>query len=868
MFITFFKQSLSYFILTTLIIFIFLFFVVFDMPVQAAQPSSDAIAIRVVPNPNNYSALRWYQEQDFTGSPQLLLVDGYQAIRDGRTVYVNAANVIGNELYTNIYIISYSQEAESATIDIFGHILSHWKFNTNITTVGICDQTTDIACLSNTDCPANEYCLSQKAKIIRDVKRLADLAEFSILFEQYKNNHGYYPRLESGSYLPHKTMSVWPSWQETLANKLGSSLPVDPINKLGDCGEARFNPTTCWDEHNQEFATSLDIPEFPTQSRVYFYSTDSQGSTANYCAQMETNYANINLSNCFIDVMENNPPSIINVNLPTAYSGLSYQGYIEAADPDGDLLTWSIDTLPGAPWDLWSSAPLLVDTAMPEQKIIRASLVGRAGDYDFDIIIDDSKVGGQIIRRFTITTVNSNLPIIQPESNKSVIIGQVLDFTITASEVDSQYPLAFMVTGNPRLPSGLSGVLVNQHDYQISGTVVDQTQDYAITVVAADLYQGFSSPINFTITVQNNPPSITSTPNTKAETCIDYSYDVDATDPDSHTISYLASSLPTNLVIDSTTGVITGQPHTPGTYNITITARDQYYSNTISPYSAEDQQTYTLDVAGYSVNTISDATVYTCPLPPSYPADLCPYNVYHSGVTFIDTASITTSNPVTYSLQNNPLWFVISPSSGTMNGTPTDHDNDPGSYTITVVASNSCGFSASTNFTLTVLANEWCGDSITQVVQGEECDDGNADSLDTCDTEGINPGTNGLCSFTFCGDDAIQSPNAFGVNEQCDDGADGDDTNQCDDNCSFTYCGDNIIQNPNGQGTGGPANDGNEVCDGGVGSYDCTDFGFDFGTLVCTSCSYDTSGCANYEYCTFDVSTLGTTMFDSCIIQF
>ncbi|MCK5358306.1 MAG: hypothetical protein KAJ48_07915, partial [Elusimicrobiales bacterium] len=114
-----------------------------------AQTSTDAIAIRIVPNENHFSALRWYQDQNFSGSPQSLTVDGYEAVRDGRTVYVNVANVSGSALYTNIYLISYNQEAESATIDIFGNILSHWKFNTNLTVDGLCRGLPSVFCLQD-----------------------------------------------------------------------------------------------------------------------------------------------------------------------------------------------------------------------------------------------------------------------------------------------------------------------------------------------------------------------------------------------------------------------------------------------------------------------------------------------------------------------------------------------------------------------------------------------------------------------------------------------------------------------------------------------------------------------------------------------
>src|SRR3989344_9451952 len=119
----------------------------------SAATSSDAIAIRVIPNPEHYSPIRWYAEKGFSGSPQSLIVDGFEAVRDGRTVYVNAANVVDtgsdgepDTLYTNIYLLSYTQEAEGATVDIFGQILSHWKFNTNIAHSGSCNKEASKIC--------------------------------------------------------------------------------------------------------------------------------------------------------------------------------------------------------------------------------------------------------------------------------------------------------------------------------------------------------------------------------------------------------------------------------------------------------------------------------------------------------------------------------------------------------------------------------------------------------------------------------------------------------------------------------------------------------------------------------------------------
>ncbi len=256
-----------------------------------AQTSSDAIAIRVIPNSNHYSPLRWYNEQGFTGAPQSLIVDGYEAIRDGRTVYVNVANIINNTFYTNIYLISYNQGAESTTIDIFGRILSHWKFNTNITAIGNCSNDVGKFCLTDYSCQSDGYCNSPKADITRDTKRLADLVEINIALKNYKNTNNRYPDLSAGSYLPNKTVSTWPSWQKTLGGELGATLPQDPINELGAC--AGYDSTTCWNDETKEFADS-DIfnPELnpPSGSNIFIYSSYSGGSSYNLCSFMESGY--------------------------------------------------------------------------------------------------------------------------------------------------------------------------------------------------------------------------------------------------------------------------------------------------------------------------------------------------------------------------------------------------------------------------------------------------------------------------------------------------------------------------------------------------------------------------------------------------
>lgn len=235
-----------------------------NSPLSAAGVSADAIAIRVMPNLNHYSPAHWYKQNvKLQGSPQSLSVDGYGAVRDGRTVYVNAANISGGRLYTNIYIISYNQEAEISTIDIFGQLLMHWKFNTNLTP-------------------------EEKDKVRRDTKRLVDLNIMELALESFKNKYGSYPKLNAGTYIANKTISVWPSWRETLAKELGIVLPIDPVNKLGACG-ANFNPDTCWDDKSKKFDGTITAG-LPDGSKVFAYAADKGGVDYYLCANWESDF--------------------------------------------------------------------------------------------------------------------------------------------------------------------------------------------------------------------------------------------------------------------------------------------------------------------------------------------------------------------------------------------------------------------------------------------------------------------------------------------------------------------------------------------------------------------------------------------------
>lgn len=362
-------------------------------PSTQTQLSPDAIAIRVFDNSQNLTPRAWYSKNiKAQRSLQSLLVDGYDAVRDDRTVYVAAANIEPcdgersaiNCLKPIMVIISFNQNISNETIDIFGQILANWRFNQNINSQpGVCsNNAASLSCLSNQDCPSGQVCDSLKSKIIRDTKRLIDLSAIKNKLEQYRGAYQRYPSLESGTYLANKTLSVWPSWQKTLAVKLGSALSVDPINKLGTTTTG-FSQTTGWNEQQRSFVTTW--PSLPANSRVYQYEFIHNTHYV-LCANFETNYQNILNYTC-ASSHENQGP-VINCSTMRTAAGQPFTAYADIFDNEGDGLnpniTYSQLSVSG-----WS--PLTLQLVNHNQQIkITAAAAGPDGRYDLVLNAQDN----------------------------------------------------------------------------------------------------------------------------------------------------------------------------------------------------------------------------------------------------------------------------------------------------------------------------------------------------------------------------------------------------------------------------------------------------------------------------------------------
>jgi cysteine-rich repeat protein len=234
----------------------------------------DAVGLRIAGNQEHVGINDWYSQQGFSGSPSDVGVDGYDGLREGRTVYVNAGAQGGSKLYTNVYVMSFNDGAAAETVAVFNQILNRINFNSNLEDTDICridgvpvapddDPAGVIACQTDADCELG-ICDAPSAKLKRDVRRWSDLHAMRRAIDATTP-----PDLREGTFMRSRTYSVWPSWDELLSNQLGFSLPKDPVNNLTDCPSG-FNPDTCWNSTDRQFFCGLD-------SHIYrYYSTGGQ----------------------------------------------------------------------------------------------------------------------------------------------------------------------------------------------------------------------------------------------------------------------------------------------------------------------------------------------------------------------------------------------------------------------------------------------------------------------------------------------------------------------------------------------------------------------------------------------------------------
>ncbi len=307
----------------------------FDVPALRG----DGIGIRVATNPLHLSPSAWYASRGFTGTPEAVTVDGYEAVKDGTTWYVgavNTADAASATVYSQIYILSHNPDAKPETRNIVEQLVRNLTLNANIqggasnacayavaegthvpgelyrgTDGRIARCTADWECLAQNP---NLRCASFKSKMQRDSKRIVDFQYMTEALETSNERAGRYPQLQVGTFVPTLSTSRWPSWSAQFQSEVGASFPTDPVNRYLSCGvcsesgspcqdgsecpsgqacspvptQPGVEPSTCWNPDVRQYqCPSLTPGVRESASRVYQYRSINAGQRYELATELE-----------------------------------------------------------------------------------------------------------------------------------------------------------------------------------------------------------------------------------------------------------------------------------------------------------------------------------------------------------------------------------------------------------------------------------------------------------------------------------------------------------------------------------------------------------------------------------------------------
>ena len=273
----------------------------------------------------------------------------------------------------------------------------------------------------------------------------------------------------------------------------------------------------------------------------------------------------------------NQPPSITSTPPQAATVGRQYAYDAAGIDPDGDPLTWSLDTAP---------AGMSID---PARGTIRWTPTSdQTGEQSVVVRVTDTQ-GGWGTQSFSIVTRAVNLPpAISSTPPTTAVASRLYTYAVRATDPESD-PLAFSLTAAP------TGMSIDAASGLISWTpTAAQLGSFTVNLRVAD-GQGGVATQSYTLVVSatatNQPPVITSSPSLTGTVGEVYAYSVTATDPEGQAILFSLLTAPAGMSISPTTGLISWTPviDQVGLASVTVAA--------IDPQGNGGTQSFTIGVA-------------------------------------------------------------------------------------------------------------------------------------------------------------------------------------------------------------------------------------------------------------------------------
>ena len=393
---------------------------------------------------------------------------------------------------------------------------------------------------------------------------------------------------------------------------------------------------------------------------VVITATDSTGATV-------TDSFSITVSNT------NDAPTISSTAITSIEEDSLYSYTVTATDVDaGDTLSLEGTTIPT--WLSFNAATGVLSGTPRNEHVSSHAVVITATD----------STGATVTDSFSITVSNTNdAPTISSTAITSIGEDSLYSYTVTATDVDAGDTLSLEGTTIPTWLSFNAAIGV------LSGTPRNEHVDSHSVVITATDSTGATVTDSFSITVSNtnDAPTISSTAITSIEEDSLYSYTVTATDVDvgdTQSLSLEGTTVPSWLSFNAADGVLSGTPGNEhvGSHAVVITAKDSTGATVTDSFSITVSNTNDAPtISSTAITSIEEDSLYS-------------YTVTATDVDAEDTVSLERYSTIF------PSWLSFNAATGVLSGTP--ENDDVGSHTVVITATDSTGATVTDSFSITV----------------------------------------------------------------------------------------------------------------------------------------------------------------------
>ena len=381
----------------------------------------------------------------------------------------------------------------------------------------------------------------------------------------------------------------------------------------------------------------------------------------------------------------NDGPAITSTAVTTATESVAYSYQVSVSDDDDSSFSYSLSN---APSGMSISSSGLISWTPANDVSTSGSVTVSVSDGG-----EDGAAAATEIFTISVTAVNTG-PTITSTATTSATEDVQYQYTLSVSDDDDSNngtDLTFALTNAPSGMSVSSTGVISWTPEEAQANV----SNIVITVSdgGEDSATSDSETFSITVTAVNDGPDITSSAGISAIEDIEYTYQVEVTDPDDSgtDLSYALSNAPSGMTV-STSGLISWTPTSSDSSSgeVTLTVSDGGEDGATS-----DTETFTINVI--AVNTGPSITSTA----PTTATEGVQYQ-YTLSVTDLDDAN--NGVDLSYSLSNAPDGMTIS-STGVITWTPTQSQTQANNIVVSVADGGENGVSDdSETFSITVTA--------------------------------------------------------------------------------------------------------------------------------------------------------------------